>query len=306
VTPAEGALSVDDRRRSIARAGFVWLAVVIVAWGLQWPANKVILESIPPLWMNAMRSAIATVALLPIVLSQRSLRRAAMRVPRADLPILVSIALLHMVGFTVFSAFGLMLLPAGRSVVLAYTTPLWVIPGAILFLGERLTARRALGAAIGLVGLVVLCNPLTVDWTDRNTLLGHASLLLAALFWASSILHVRGHRWHAAPFDLVIWETALATVVLTTVAAAWSALPPIDWTPRLVLLLLYTGIPGTALAYWAAAMASRALPAVTTSLGLLAAPVIGIAVSILALGEAPSLPLFLAAALILGGVALSR
>ena len=37
-----------------------------------------------------------------------------------------------------------------------------------------------------------------------------------------------------------------------------------------VLLVLYAGIPGSALAYWAVAMASRTLPAVTTSLGLLA------------------------------------
>ena len=32
------------------------------------------------------------------------------------------------------------------------------------------------------------------------------SLLLAALLWASSILHIRGHHWRSTPFDLVPWQ----------------------------------------------------------------------------------------------------
>jgi drug/metabolite transporter (DMT)-like permease len=67
---------------------------------------------------------------------------------REDLPIVLSIALLHMVGFSLLMAIGLMVIPTGRSVVLAYTTPLWVTPGASLFLHERLTPRRAAGVVM--------------------------------------------------------------------------------------------------------------------------------------------------------------
>jgi len=68
-------------------------------------------------------------------------------------------------------------------------------------------------------------------------------------------------------------------------------------------MLLYAGIPGTALAYWAAAVSSSELPAATTSLGLLAAPAISILVALLVLCERPSLTLMLALALILAGMA---
>jgi drug/metabolite transporter (DMT)-like permease len=51
-------------------------------------------------------------------------------------------------------------------------------------------------------------------------------------------------------------------------------------------------------------VASRELPAVTTSLGLLAAPVIGIAASAVTLGEAPTLSLAIAVVLIIAGIAL--
>ena len=73
------------------------------------------------------------------------------------------------------------LVPTGRSVVLAYTTPFWVTPGASLFLGEPLTPRRAAGVIVGVLGLGVLFNPVTFDWTDRDVVLGHLAILAAAL-----------------------------------------------------------------------------------------------------------------------------
>jgi drug/metabolite transporter (DMT)-like permease len=79
--------------------------------------------------------------------------------------------------------------------------------------------------------------------------------------------------------------------------------PSVTWSGRLVALLLYAGIPGTAVAYWATALASRNLPAVTTSLGLLATPVLSVVVATLWLGEPLTLALVAAIVLILGGVA---
>jgi drug/metabolite transporter (DMT)-like permease len=250
--------------------------------------------------MMALRSAIATVALFAIAIALGRLARP----PRADLPVLFSIALLHMVGFAVLAAWGLRLVPTGRSVVLAYTTPLWVIPGAVLFLRERLTRRRLLGVAIGLSGLTVLFNPLAFDWTDANAVLGNGAIILAAILWAASILHIRGHRWQTTPFDLVPWEMLLATAILTPLAGAVSGAPSREWDGRLVALLLYAGVPGTAVAYWATAVASRNLPAVTTALGLLITPVVSVVVATVWLGEPLTLPLLTAIALILGGIAI--
>jgi drug/metabolite transporter (DMT)-like permease len=277
----------------------LFLITVVLAWGLVWPVNKVILEALSPLWLIAIRSAIATVALFAISLS---VGRFALP-PRADLPVLLSIALLHMVGFAVLGAWGLRLVPTGRSVVLAYTTPLWVIPGAIVFLGERLTSRRVTGVAFGLLGLLVLFNPLAFDWTNRHAILGNGALLGAAILWAASIVHIRGHRWHSTPFDLVPWEMLLATAILVPVAMLVSGSPAADVNGRLVALLLYAGVPGTAVAYWATAVASRNLPAVTTALGLLITPVVSVVVATFWLGEPLTLALVVAIVLILGGIA---
>ena len=292
-----GAAGDDHASR---RAGLAALLTVIVCWGLTWPVNKVLLEDLSPAWMMALRSAIATVGLFAIALARGRL----VVPPRADLPVVLSITLLHMVGFGVLAAWGLRLVPTGRSVVLAYTTPLWVVPGAWLFLGERLTARRIIGVSVGLIGLITLFNPTAFDWTSRNAILGNGAILIAALLWAASILHIRGHRWRATPLDLVPWEMLLATAIVTPLAYAMDGAPAPTWSGRLVALLLYAGIPGTAVAYWATALASRNLPAVTTALGLLATPVLSVVVATLWLGEPLTVALVVAIVLILGGVAI--
>jgi drug/metabolite transporter (DMT)-like permease len=280
--------------------GLLALTAAVTAWGIGWPVNRAILYHLPPLSTVAVRSGIAILALFAIAGWQRRVA-----VPdRQDWPVLLSISLLHMTGFAVLVSVGLLFVPVGRSIVLAYTTPLWVTPGAALFLRERLTAWRALGVVLGLGGLAVMFNPLGFDWHNRDGLIGNGVLLLAALLWAGSILHIRAHRWKAAPFDLIPWEMALATLILGVMALAIDGWPHIAWTPNLIWLLLYSALPGTALAFWAAAVASQNLPAVTTSLGLLAAPVIGIIASAVTLGEAPTPTLLAAVAMIIGGIAI--
>lgn len=282
------------------RTALTLFGLVILCWGFNWPVAKLLVQSVPPLWMVAIRSAIALVVLFVLALATRSLSLP----KRGDLPVVFNIALLHMSAFAILMAWGLMHVPAGRSIVLGFTTPLWVIPGAILFLGERITPRRAAGMALGLAGLALLFNPLAMDWSDPRALTGNGLLMLAALCWAVSIVHLRGHEWVSTPYQLVFWEVLLATGVLFVAAAVFEDVPQIDWDARLVLLFLYAGVFGVALAYWAMASVNRSVPAMTVSLGMLATPVVGIAGAILLLDEPFSPGLAAALAVIVAGIVL--
>jgi drug/metabolite transporter (DMT)-like permease len=71
---------------------------------------------------------------------------------------------------------------------------------------------------------------------------------------------------------------------------------------RLVVLLLYGGSVGIALPYWAMQTVNRSLPAITTALGLLAVPVVGVACSSIALGEPLNFALLAAMFLIVSGI----
>jgi drug/metabolite transporter (DMT)-like permease len=282
------------------RAALLLFAVVVAVWGSNWAVTKIVVQSVSPLWASAIRSAIATVALLALLLA-----RGQLTLPRrGDVPVILTVAILHMGAFALLVAFGLQLVPVGRSIVLGYTTPLWVAPAAWLFLREPVTRTRWAGVGLGLAGLATMFNPLAFDWSDRNALIGNGMILLAALCWAANILYVRAHQWISTPFQLVFWQALLATAILSALALAFDGVPPIIWTPELASAFLYGAIFGTALAHWAMVMVNRSLPAVTTSLGLLATPVVGVAVSVIFLGEPIGTSLICAMALILGGIAI--
>jgi len=282
------------------RGALLLFAAIVMAWGLTWPITKILVQSVSPLWITAIRSAIATVALAGLLFA-----RGEMIVPRrGDLPVIFVTSIFHMVAFSALVAFGLQFAAVGRSIVLGYTTPLWVMPAAWLFLGERMTPSRSLGMALGLAGLAVLFNPLAFNWADANTLAGSGCILLAALCWAVSIVYGRAHRWISTPFQLVFWQTLFATVVVSVLALLRDGVPHLEWNAQLIGLFLYSGIIGTALAYWAMATVNRSLPAVVTSLGLLATPVLGVASSAILLGETITPDLIVAMLLILGGIAI--
>jgi drug/metabolite transporter (DMT)-like permease len=282
------------------RRAVALFAIVVIAWGTSWPVTKLIVHSIPPLWTSALRCIIAAAVLLPLLWAQGDLV-----VPkRRDLPVVIGIALLHMVGFSALVATGLQFVPAGRAIVLGYTTPLWVAAGAGIVLSERISGWRAAGIVLGLAGLGVIFNPRSFDWADPGAIIGSGLIVLAALFWAASIIHVRAHTWLSTPFRLVFWELLLAASILSTTAVLTEGWPHIEWSRQLVLLLLYGSVCGTALAYWAMATVNRSLPAITTSLGLLATPVVGIISAAVALGEPIDASLIWAVALIVSGVAI--
>lgn len=275
-------------------------SVVVLAWGLSYPITKLTVESISPLWTVALRSLVAAVVLLGLLWAQGNLI-----VPRrGDLPVILGVTLPHLVAFSTLTAIGIQFVPAGRAIVLAYTTPLWVIPTARLLLGEPVRKRHLLGGGVALTGLVVMFNPAAFDWSDQLSLLGNGLLLLAAACWAISIVYVRAHKWVSTPFQLVFWEVLLAAVLVSFLALLVDGIPRIEWTVPLCLLLLYGGVCTTALASWAMTMVNRSLPATTTSLGLLATPVVGTLSSAFTLGEPLSITLMSAMALIIGGIAL--
>ena len=275
------------------------LVVVVLAWGFTWVVSKLLLQYMTPVWAVAARSVVGTAALLALGLA---LRRVAWPV-RADIPVILSVGLLHMGAFAALVSLGLQYVPAGRSVVLAYTTPLWVIPAARLFLGEPIGRGRQLGLALGLLGLVVIFNPLAFDWRDHDAVFGNGLVLLAALCWAANIVYVRAHRWVTPPFELAFWQALLASGVLAAVAWAAEGAPRVTWSPDLGWLLGYGGVFGIAVAYWAAVNVNRSLPAGVTSIGLLGVPVVGLLCSAVVLHEPLSAPLLLGMALIVAGIA---
>jgi drug/metabolite transporter (DMT)-like permease len=287
----------EASRRSRA---ILLLALLVVIWGVNWIAAKKSLEFVSPVWVTALRLVPMCFIFFVVCLFTKKLR-----IPvRADLPVIFSIGWLHMVGFSVLVSVGLQYLPAGKSIVLAYTTPLWVLPAAWLFLNEPFTLRRILGLVIGMSGLILILQPSAMDWTDRNVLIGHGFVLLGALLWAISIVYGRAHKWVTPLFSLLPWQMLLGGLTQVILAFALEGMPQIKWSLEMVLLVGFCGLFGNGVAYWLMNIVSRDLPAAAVSMGLLGVPLIGLLCASLFLGEVLGPELLIATVLIIAGIIL--
>ncbi|HEY0524336.1 MAG TPA: DMT family transporter [Stellaceae bacterium] len=276
------------------------LLAVVVLFGMTWPVIKLGLDGgATPLWFAVGRAGFSTLAsfLMLLVLGRLSLP------PRADLPIVVSVGVLQLMAFFALINLGLRHVPAGRSAVLAYTTTLWLAPLSAV-VGEHIGLKRGIGILVGFAGVAAMINPLAIDWSDRDVLWGHGVLLLAALSWALAIFHSRRHRWQAAPLDLLPWQMLLATALLAILAAWAEPKGRVGLHGTALPCLLFLGVVAGPLGSWAALTAQRALPLVVSSLGFLGVPVVGIAASLLWLGETLTPSLIAGSALIIGGLAI--
>jgi drug/metabolite transporter (DMT)-like permease len=214
-------------------------------------------------------------------------------------------ALFRLAAVTVLVFSALELVPAGRSSVVVWTSSLWTVPIAAIFLGERMTRARWVGLSLGIAGVLALFEPWGFDWTDTGVAVGHALLVLAAITNAATAVHIRAHRWTVAPLDSMPWQLTAATSILIILGFAVDGPPVIDWTPQLVLVVLYQGLLATGIAFWVQIVILRNLSAVSTNLTLMAVPVVGVISSALILGEDITTSLVLGLTLVIVGVAVN-
>lgn len=280
------------------RRAYLLLMAVICLWGVNWPIMKAGLAYISPLWFAVGRVALGAACLFAVLAALGRLRRPR----RADVGVLLTVGIGQVGVNTALIHLGVGLIEAGRSAILAYTTPLWVAPLAALFLGERLHARKAMGIALGLLGVFALSGPAALALADRSAATGNALLVLAAMISASVIVHMRSQGRAVQALELAPWQMLLGGAVLLPAALLVEGAPAAQWSAPLVAVLAYNGVLATAFCLWAFVVVMRDLPATSTAVGSLGVPVVGVLASAALLGEPLSPAKLLGLALIVGGV----
>lgn len=280
--------------------GYLMLAGIALTWGANYPLLKMGLEYAPPLLFTVLRMTLGTLVMALIVYRLGRLRWP----PRGDWPVVFSAGVAQNMLFITLITIGLQYVPAGRAAVLAYTSSIWVVPLAAIYLGERLTLARAIGVVLGLIGLGFIFHPAGMDWQDPNMLIGGGLIVSASLMWSIGLIHIRRHHWHSEVLDLLPWQLLVGVLVLMPIALMRESPAAITWTPGFVLLLLVSGPLASGLCVYGLIAASRALPAVSLSLMSMAVPTMSVVASMLVLGERPSLADLAGFAAIVGGIAI--
>jgi drug/metabolite transporter (DMT)-like permease len=121
---------------------------------------------------------------------------------------------------------------------LGFTTPIFIMIGAVVFLGEKPDWRRWTAAAIGFLGVMVVVAP---GFSGSGGIYNFVMLASSPLF-AASFLITKALTKRDSPQVIVFWQAL--TVTLFTIPFA---IPGWSWpSPWIWLLLLGCGLLGSA------------------------------------------------------------
>jgi drug/metabolite transporter (DMT)-like permease len=255
------------------------LSLVVIIWAATWPIVKIGVRDVPPIWFAFLRYFIATVLVFGVVAIALGVRWPS----KADWPLVIVSGGLQGAAYAALMSFALVILPPGRASVLAYSTPIWVVPLAAYWLAERLSKINLVGVSLGILGVVTIASP-ALRLVQGDQRLAYLALVLASMSWAFNIVFIRRHRFLSSPFALAPWQMLVAAVLLLPVALLIEGpLPALSRTG--ILSLAFVGPVSTGFAYWAVVETGRYFRASTMSVALLATPPLGILISAVALGE---------------------
>ncbi len=262
------------------------LAALTLAWGFNWSAMKVALTEVPPWIFRSLCLGLGS----------------AVAVPRGDWPRLALLGFFNITCWNLLVAYGLTMIPSGRAAILGYTMPVLAVPLSVWLLGERLTARKLTGLALGLAGLALLLGE-GLGGIGKAPL-GSLLVVGAALSWALGVVLQKRFPVTLAPGPYTAWIMLLGGVPIFIGALLledFRVLGQVGLWPALGVA--YNVLVAFAFAHWAWIKIATAVSVTVFSLSMLLIPVVGVLSGMLFLGERPTMAEYGAALLVLCSLA---
>jgi drug/metabolite transporter (DMT)-like permease len=275
------------------RTALVALALLTLIWSYNWIVMKQALRYSGPFEFSALRYVFGSGVLFVVLLVRGESLRPPPLLPTA----LIGFA--QTMGFQLLVQSALVAGGAGKTALLAYTMPFWVVLLSWLLVGERPALRLWLGLGVAAIGLVLVLEP----WSGIGN--AHSSMLALAggLAWATGVVLSKRlfQRSGVGALSLTAWQMLIGTVGVVAIA---SFVPekPIEWSNYFIAALAYNAVLASGLAWLMWSYVVARLPANIAGLSSLVIPIAGIAFAWALLGEKPSTPEGAGVALI--GVAL--
>lgn len=284
---------------SISLNAVVLLASLSLFWGLNWPGMKIILAELTVWWFRAMCLLVGG----SILMSLSALSGNRCRLQRGELKPVLICGCFAILGWMVFSAYGVSLMPAGRASIIAFTMPLWATLIAAWVLGEKVTANKIVGLLLGLTGLAVLIGPDLI--LLKRAPIGALFMLGAAVSWAIGTVLLKRFSWQLPTLSNIAWQLLLSSIPVMLIAALSEPLPDMkSLSLPAMVALIYLFLFPMSFCQWAYFKTVSLLPAAIAAIGTLMVPVIGVYSSHLILGEKIGINDLLALLLVLSALVL--
>jgi drug/metabolite transporter (DMT)-like permease len=281
------------------------MLAVYIAWGSTYLAIRFAVETIPPFLMASVRFLIAGGVLY---LFRRFVMKDAAP-QRIEWRSAAIVGLFLLVGGNGAVSWAEQRVPSGVAALLVGSAPLWMVLLDALRPGDRRPAGWTLaGVLLGFGGIVVLVGPAQLFGNGtRVDLLGALALTFAAFSWAIGSLYNRGARLPPSPLLATGMEMlmgSLGLALLGSLTGEWSRLEPAAISARSLAGLVYLIIFGSWVGFVAYIWLLRVAPTSLVSTYAYVNPLVAILVGSWLADEAITPRILLAAAIIIGSVAL--
>jgi drug/metabolite transporter (DMT)-like permease len=278
-TPKQEKQAADPGRPRAAWLALAALPLVPILWGYNWVVMKSGVQLMGPFQFAAWRFIPAGLLLLGILALQR--RPLGVRA----FGTLAWGGILQTAVNTALSLFAMQQGPAGRTALLCYTMPFWVVLLGWPLLRERPGRIQAAAVVVAAAGLALV---FVGGSKGAGNLPAAVLATLSGMAWAWGAVLTRRYfvRERADTLVVTAWQMLLGGLVLGLCALVFPE-PPARWSPYLVFAVAYEILPATAVArlLWTALL--KHVSAGVAGLAILATPIVGLLASGLQLGERP-------------------
>jgi drug/metabolite transporter (DMT)-like permease len=281
--------------------GFLSVSAVLLAmflWGSSFVALKSAFLVADPWWIIWCRMAIASGAGFMLLWAFPRLC-----IRRSDIPLLITMGLCEPCLYFVFEAVALQYTSAAQAGAITSILPIFIGLAAVVLLGERLTKRFLIGAAIAFTGAVWLSLVSAPSIHASRPWLGNLFEVFAMISAAGYVMAVKKLSSYYHPWHLVLMQNLMGAVFFAPFAFRnidvrqnfFSSEAP--WAS-----IIYLGLFVSLGAFLSYNYALRFLDASKAAIFTYLIPVFAAALSVLVLGEVFTIQQFTAILLILVGV----
>ena len=278
----------------------IWLGLLVlyIAWGSTYPAMRVALRTLPPVFLLSARCLLAAIALGAICAARRAQWPTRREVAGAAVVGWLVLGLGH--GLTTWS---MQHTESGVAAVLGSLVPVWMALTGWVVLGQRPVRREVQGLAIGLVGLAVVATATAHGASSGKALL---ALAIAPAAWAAgSALSLR----IGTPSDPLVsttvqlMATAPVLLVVGLLGGEASRLPE-TWSGTTLLSFAYVTVIGYVVGFAIYTWLLREAPLMWLGTYAYVTPLFALVLGVVLLGEPLGATTLVGSAIVLAGVAL--
>ena len=302
------AQSYSNERVGLGAASLALLTSFL--WGGTQPFIKLGLDGLPPLAMAAVRFGIAWL----IIVGAVRIRRIPLAILPGEWPGLLCLSSIFFLQISLLNE-GTDRTTAGSSTILMAAHPFFVALLCHFFVpGDRMSLAKVGGMVLAFAGVILMfaesagggapgeTNGATTS--PQATLAGDALVLGSAMLLGMRLVVMKRLVRGLEPFKLLFWQFLLALPVLAASSALFERDAVFDLTPMVIGAVLYQGVvvAGFCFIVWVHLLKRHS----ASRLGVFSfsTPILGVALSVLLVGEPLTGHLLVSVVLVGGGIAL--